>query len=254
MAGRPQELDMYFPTKGDIDGPWPVVVYIHGGGWAQGDKTQGKWLANLLNPSGYIVVLVNYRMYPDFYFPAFIEDPKCAVRFLRAHAERYSLDPNRIAAWGSSAGGHLVMLLGTTDKEPGWDVGEYPDQSSRVQAVVNIAGPADLSVRGTPKLEPLMRLAFNALPEDRLSYSPIIYASADDPPFFIVQGDQDDVVPLQQSESMYNALTQAGVSAQLVIIQNGAHPMVPAGAKPMNPTPSEVLQMAYNFLEAILKE
>jgi acetyl esterase/lipase len=253
MGDRQQTLDIYFPTDGNSNGPWPVVVYIHGGGWTQGDKTQGKWLANWLNPYGYAVVLVNYRMYPDFYFPAFIEDPKCAVRFLRAHAREYSLNPRRMAAWGSSAGGHLALLLGTTNKNVGWDVGEYPGQSSRVQAVVDIAGPTDLTVRGTPNLEPLIRLAFNAVPKDRGPYSPVTYASADDPPIFMVHGDQDDVVQLQQSKTMYDALIQVGGQAQLVIAKNGTHSMTAAGNKPMTPSMPEILEMARQFLDAILK-
>jgi acetyl esterase/lipase len=254
MGGQPQNLDIYFPTGGDdINGPWPVVVYVHGGGWTQGDKTQGKWLANWLNPYGYMVVTVNYRMYPDFYFPAFIEDPKCAIRFLRAHAGRYRLNSNRIGVWGPSAGGHLALLLGTADKSAGWDVGEYPGQSSRVQAVVNIAGPSDLTVPGTPNLEPLIRLAFNAPPEDRAPYSPVMYASDDDAAFFIVHGDQDDVVPVQQGRAMYNVLTQAGASVQLVIAKNGNHSLAAAGKKPMSPSLPEILQMARNFLDAFLK-
>lgn len=254
MGDLPQKLDIYFPTGGDRSGPWPVVVYIHGGAWTNGDKTQGKWLANMLNPGGYLVALVNYRTYPDFYFPAFIEDPKCAIRFLRAHAQTYSLNPRRMAAWGSSAGGHLTALVGTADKNAGWDVGEYLDQSSRVQAAVALAGPMDLSVPGTKKLEPQINLAFNAPPEERGSYSPLTYVSQDDPPFFIIQGDRDDVVPLEQSQAMYDALVNVGVPVQLVIAQNGNHSFVAAGNKPMSPSMLEILQMAVQFLDSILKD
>lgn len=254
MGGQPQNLDIYFPTGGDdINGPWPVVVYLHGGGWTQGDKTEGKWLANWLNPAGYMVVMVNYRMYPDFYFPAFIEDPKCAIRFLRAHAGRYKLDSKRIAAWGVSAGGHLASLLGTADKRAGWDVGEYPGQSSLVQAVVDIAGPSDLTVPGTPKLEPLIKLAFNAPPEERGPYSPVTYASHDDPPFLIIHGDKDDAVLVQQGHAMYNAMRQAGVPAQLVIVKNGGHNLTATGAEPTSPTQAELGQIMLAFLKKVLK-
>ena len=131
--GLPQKMDIYFPKSG---GPWPVFLYVHGGGWDKGDKAEGAgW--NYLNDKGYLVVSVNYRLAAyNIKFPAMIEDVKCAVRYLRAHALEYNLNPDRIGALGASAGGHLVALLGTSDKSAGWDVGEYLDQSSRVQAVI----------------------------------------------------------------------------------------------------------------------
>src|SRR5512140_2368186 len=137
---RPQKMDLYFPGAG---GPWPVVAYVHGGGWRYGDKSEAGLLAAGMTARGYLVASINYRLYPAGKFPDMIEDVKCAVRSLRAHAGQYNLDPARIAAVGISAGGHLVALLGTADKSAGWDVGEYLDQSSRVQAVVAMAAPTD---------------------------------------------------------------------------------------------------------------
>ena len=144
MDGQPQKMDLYFPGSG---GPWPVFLYVHGGGWNKGDKAEGAgW--RYLNEQGYLVVSVNYRLAAyNIKFPAMIEDVKCAVRSLRAHAGEYNLDPDHIGALGASAGGHLVALLGTSDRAAGWELGEYLDQSSRVQAVVAQAVFSDFTLR-----------------------------------------------------------------------------------------------------------
>jgi len=135
-------MDVYFPDSG---GPWPALVYVHGGSWMRGDKSEAMMFAGNMTSQGYLVVSINYRLYPPARFPAMIEDVKCAVRSLRAHAGEYNLDPDRIGAFGVSAGGHLVSLLGTSDQSDGWDVGEYLGQSSRVKAVIAMAPVTDLS-------------------------------------------------------------------------------------------------------------
>lgn len=251
MDGQPQMLDIYFPSEG---GPWPVVIYIHGGSWMNGDKAEAKELAEWLNPHGYAVVSVNYRMYPRVKFPSLIQDPKCAVRFLRANATKYNLSPERFATWGASAGGHLAALLGTSDASMGWDVGEYTDQSSRVQAVVDMSGPADLSVDVTNSgLRSIVMLAFGTKPEARAVASPVTYATSDDPPFIIIHGDRDSVVPVEQGQAMYDALIKAGVSAKLVIVKNGEHDLTATGAETTSPTQDEVGEMLIDFLEKTLK-
>jgi acetyl esterase/lipase len=126
-----------------------------------GDKSEAGLFASMMTAQGYLVVSINYRLYPAAQFPAMIQDVKCAVRSLRANAVQYNLDPNRIGAFGVSAGGHLAALLGTTDASVGWDVGEYLDQSSRVQAVIAMAGVMDLS-RNFPNadIEAMRRVGF----------------------------------------------------------------------------------------------
>ncbi len=251
MGKQPQQMDIYFPDKG---GPWPVVFYIHGGGWSTGDKIEAGGLAQWLNPLGYVVVSVNYRMYPTFYFPAYIEDPKCGVRFLRAHAAEYNLNPNRFAAWGASAGGHLAALLGTADKSAGWDVGEYPDQSSRVQAVVDMAGPSDLAAGFEQTgLEAVILLGFDTVPDGKSKASPITYVSADDPPFLILHGDKDGLVPVEQGQAIYDALMKAGVPATLVIVKNGGHNITAVEAGPISPTKEEIDQILLDFLQKTLQ-
>jgi acetyl esterase/lipase len=217
-----QKMDIYFPQSG---GPWPTVVYIHGGGWMHGDKSEAALFASGMNSMGFLVVSLNYRLYPPATFPAMIEDVKCGIRSLRAHAGEYNLDPNRIAAMGASAGGHLVSLLGTTDQSAGWDIGEYLDQSSRVQAVISLAAVMDLS-QTFPNadgndVETMKRIGFNE--SNMLEASPVTHVSLNDPPFLLIHGDHDELVPYQQSQLMYDRLVQANVPAQLVIVKNASH-------------------------------
>jgi acetyl esterase/lipase len=251
MGGLPQKMDIYFPETG---GPWPVVYYVHGGSWMNGDKAEAEGLAKWLNPLGYLVASVNYRMYPSVKFPALIEDPKCGVRFLRAHAAEYNIDPERIAAWGASAGGHLVALLGTTEASAGFDTGEYLEQSSRVQAVVDISGPSDLALTfKNSGLLTVIMLGFAIKPEARAFGSPVTYATADDPPFLIIHGDQDEVVPVEQGQVMYDALTKVGAPAKLVIVKNGRHNLADPTVT-TTPSLSEVGQIQLDFLaETLLK-
>jgi acetyl esterase/lipase len=123
-------MDIYYPRK--ASGPVPIAVYVHGGAWAVGDKT---WVTAPLDieeliDRGYMLCAIDYRLAPRYKFPAQIEDVKCAIRFLRANASKYGIDPTRIGAWGESAGGHLVALLGVTDSSAGLEgSGGYADQS-----------------------------------------------------------------------------------------------------------------------------
>src|SRR4051812_42005020 len=139
-SGSPaQRLDLYLPAKST--GVRPLVVWIHGGGWVGGSKNQVN--AAPLLASGYAVASVEYRFSQDAIFPAQIEDCKAAIRWLRAHATEYELDPAHIGAWGASAGGHLVAMLGTTSETHEFDKGENLDQSSGVQCVLDWFGTSD---------------------------------------------------------------------------------------------------------------
>ncbi len=238
-----QKMDVYFP---DLGGPWPVLAYVHGGSWMHGDKAEAIMFADRMTAQGYLLVSINYRLYPEGKFPNMIEDVKCAIRFLRAHASEFNLDPNRIAAIGPSAGGHLVSLLGTSDVSAGWDVGEYLEQSSRVQAVVAMAPVTDLT-RSFPNadIEAMRGVGFG---EDNIVLaSPITHVTPDDPPFLLIHGDQDTAVPYEQSQIMYDRLTQTNVPAQLVIVQRAGHSLTsPDGSA--TPTFDEINQIILNFL------
>jgi acetyl esterase/lipase len=244
----PQKMDVYFPDSG---GPWPALVYVHGGSWMHGDKSEAVMIASGMTSQGYLVVSLNYRLYPAGKFPNMIEDVKCGIRSLRAHATVYNLDPNRIAAMGPSAGGHLVSLLGTSDESAGWDVGEYLDQSSRVQAVIAMAPVTDLS-RKFPNsdIETMKLVGFGE--HNVAQASPITYVTADDPPFLLIHGDQDTLVPYEQSQLMYDRLVQMNVPAQLVIVKNAGHSFVaPNGSA--TPTLGEINQIMLDFLARYLK-
>ncbi len=254
--GVPLKMDIYYPETDT--GPWPVAMYVHGGGWVSGDKADGAGIRDIpaLRQAGFLVVAVNYRLAPEHKFPAQIEDVKCAVRYLRAHAARYHLDPQRIAVWGGSAGGHLVALLGTADESAGWDVGEYLDQSSRVQAVVDMFGPTDLaaedffSMRREHKAQVLFGIPDLSNPAVQQA-SPIHHVSADDPPFLIIHGAQDDLVPLSQSQAFYKALQAAGVPAQLIVVENAGHGLARRGGTP-SPSRGEISQRIVEFFQEAL--
>jgi acetyl esterase/lipase len=243
-----QKMDVYFPESG---GPWSAVVYVHGGSWTHGDKSEAAMFAQLMTSQGYLVVSLNYRLYPEATFPAMIQDVKCAIRSLRAHASEYNLDPNRIAAVGPSAGGHLVALLGTTDPNAGWDVGEYLDQSSRVQAVIAMAGVMDLS-RSFPNanLESIRLIGFGEY--NVVEASPITHVTVDDPPFLLIHGDLDELVPYEQSQLMYDKLVEMNVPAQLVIVTNATHSFIGPNGN-TTPTLVELNQIIFDFLAKYLQ-
>jgi acetyl esterase/lipase len=226
-----QKLDLYLP-KGEKK--LPLIIWVHGGAWLGGIKENGVPAGYLAE--GYAVASINYRLSQDAIFPAQIEDCKAAVRWLRANAEKYNLDPNRFGAWGESAGGHLVALLGTTGETDEFDVGEYRRVSSRVQTVVDYFGPTDLlqmdehrpadgQVHNTAD-SPESRLIGGSIQENKdkvAKANPITYVSKDDPPFLIVHGDADRLVPHHQSELLEAALKKAGVPVSFYTVKGEGH-------------------------------
>jgi acetyl esterase/lipase len=229
-------------------GPWPAVIAIHGGGWSEGDKS-GFDLGPLMR--GYLVASINYRLYPAYRFPAMIEDVKSAIRYLRAHANTLNIDPGRIGLIGHSAGGHLAALAGLADETAGWEVGDFLEQSSRVQAVVVLSGPADLS-----KALPLAwadELRYSVFGERQWSTaSPVSYARADAPPFLIVHGNSDPVVPFEQGKALHDALRAHGARSELLVVRNGGHGFEPVGGA-VSPALDEVARNVLRFLEKNLR-
>lgn len=254
VDGVALKMDLYFPPQASK--PSPVAIYVHGGGWSQGDKTQGSVIPFTdLASQGFLVAAVNYRLAPRYKFPAMIDDVKCAVRYLRANATKLNMDPSRIGAWGGSAGGHLVALLGATDASAGFDVGEYADQSSRVQAVVDMFGPADLSAMFPASSARIIQNVFEikaSAEETAKLASPVTYVTKDDPPFLIMQGDKDHTVPPEQSQILYDRLQAAGVPASLVMVKNAGHGFVPTGGA-ISPTREELIKMISDFFNKNLK-
>lgn len=231
-----QRLELYLPKepKGDR---LPLIAFIHGGGWRAGDKGGGlNQLLPFLSTGEYAGASIGYRLSGDATWPAQIHDCKAAIRWLRAHADKYGYDPERIAVMGSSAGGHLVALLGTSGGVESLEgnLGAHVGVSSRVACVVDLFGPANMLTMGDfPS-----RIDHNApdSPESLLlggpvqqvrdrarEASPVTYVTADDPPFLIIHGTDDPVVPYDQSVKFDQALRTAGVSSILLSIQQGEH-------------------------------
>ena len=216
-----QRLDLYLPENAKK--PIPVIVWVHGGGWSGGSKANSP--AVRFVPRGFAVASINYRLSQHAIFPAQIHDCKAAVRWLRAHADEYNLDRTRFAAWGSSAGGQLVALMGTTNgvKELEGNLGVL-DQSSDIQAVVDWFGPTDFLTVG-PKETRTKLLGGDAQQnkEQARKASPMSYVSKNSVPHLIMHGDQDNTVPIAQSETFANALKAVGVDITFVKIEGAAH-------------------------------
>lgn len=233
---RPFLLDIYLPHLSSTEQLLPILVFIHGGGWEINGKENcpGSDFAQ----KGFAVACINYRYSREAIFPAQIQDVQEAVRWLKAHAQQYNLDRDRIGVLGDSAGGHLSALLGTADDDPRL-TGKtaYPHISSQVQAVADWYGPTDFSrvppaFTGSPRLDNLAQYKSNpwflytkavygllgGSVSDRKSLAtlanPITYIDPKDPPFLIIHGDQDKVVPLSQSEMLAKALQAKGVEVE----------------------------------------
>lgn len=235
--GHPrQKLDLYLPERADQTKPLPLVVWIHGGGWKKGTKEFFHAQPEVLK-NGFALASVNYRLTNHAQFPAQIHDCKSAIRYLRAHASEYGIDPKQIGIWGSSAGGHLVALLGTSGdvKELEGALG-VTGVSSRVQAVCDYFGPSDLvemgkkpyrgGDEGDAEQSPISKLlggTINSNLEKAKQASPVTYISSDDPPFLILHGDQDPLVPLAQSTEFDCLLKKAGLSSEFNFRKGKGH-------------------------------
>lgn len=237
-------LDLYLPNTNVVK---PVVVYVHGGGWNSGSKDKycspatkfgsTPTTATFMN-RGYAVACINYRLSTEASMPAQIEDVKSAIRWLRANAAKYKLG-SKIGIWGGSAGGYLAAMAGTTGDVSQFDKGQNLQFSSRVQAVVDEFGPTDLTAwANTPGGNPpysqnqlrysmvgrLLGGEVLTIPDKAKAANPITYATADDPPFDIFHGDNDPIVPVDQSKLLDQALKKAGAQSTLTIVPSADHP------------------------------
>ena len=237
VGDRDLLLDLYLPATDGPGGtrPRPVIVFFHGGGWRVGDKSEmAKWAPGLVGETGCALASVNYRLSNEGRFPTQIIDAKTAVRWVRANAGRFGLDPRRVGAMGFSAGGHLAALLGTTAgtaalEDPGMG---NPHESARVQAVCDVSGPVDLnipttSIIGKLSVYGLLGGSAPSRPDLVRQADPSLYVEAADPPFLIIQGDQDTLVTPAHAQKLYAALKAKGVDATLDLVTGGGH--VPYG-------------------------
>lgn len=260
-----QKLDIYIPENGN--GPFPVIISIHGGAFMMGDKADGQ-----VNPMleglkrGYAVVSINYRMSGEAIFPALVQDVKAAIRYVRANASKYKLNPDKIAAWGGSAGGYLSAMAGTSgDIKPLEDLSlGNATYSSKVQAVVDWFGPIDflqmdLQFKASGKGKPdhseanspeskILGKQITLIPELVGIANPTIYISPDDPVFFIQHGSEDRLVPTEQSVNFAAALKKVlGEEKVYFEVLKGANHGGPAFET------AENLQKIFQFLDKHLK-
>lgn len=238
LDGTTLLMDIDIP-KNQGPGPFPAILSIHGGGWYAGTRQQTGGTLQVYR--GYVVARLDYRLSGTWKFPSQIRDCKSAIRYLRKHAARYNIDPDHIAAWGESAGGHLAALLGTSGGDPYLEGNSSVfTESSIIQAVVDIYGPTDLSqVSSHPSegCEPqpaenprsfysrLFGAPLDTVPQQVERANPAAYVTPDDPPFFIVHGTADCLVPFHQSQLLVDALTGRGVNVTFVPVPDKGHGM-----------------------------
>ncbi len=236
-ANARQMLDLFVP-KTPADKPRPLVVYIHGGGWEGGSKNDAGVLPALITNGNYVAASVGYRLTNEAHWPAQIHDCKAAIRWLRAHAGENGIDPDRIAVFGISAGGHLVSLLGTTSgdgpKELEGDIGADKGVSTKVSCVINFCGPANfltfagkgsiISVEapGTA-ITKLLGGPLSANKDAVTAASPVTHITKNDPPFLHIHGTKDNLVPYSQALEFDAALEKAGVPSTLLTGTDGGH-------------------------------
>lgn len=228
QAGE-QELTLHLARPKNVSGKLPALVYIHGGGWRGGNKDIHKADIVAAAERGYLAVSVGYRLVPAARFPAQVEDVKCAVRWLRAHADQWSIDPGRIGAIGFSAGAHLSLLLGTMDSTDGLEGDSgWPEQSSKVQAVVAYFGPTNFVGVNFPITSRQLVVDFLGGPEAEQAEhyrqaSPLSYVNAGDAPTLIFHGTADILVPYDQALAMGTALAKVRVPGRVEMMLGAGH-------------------------------
>jgi acetyl esterase/lipase len=262
-GGVSQTMDVYQPTAAGKQAP--TVVFIHGGGWVSGNSSlpAGSVEADVeeeLVHKGWVFISIKYRLAPTFRWPAQLEDAKCAIRYVRVNAGALHIDPSRIAVMGASAGGHLANMVGLTGDTTSFVAGSHPDVSSAVAAVVDEYGPTNLTSPDLidAKVLPLLVKATFGQPVGHrtptlVAASPVTYVHPGAPPFLVIHGVRDAIVPPSQSEMLVDALRAAGDSAQLILVQNAAHGLVHRGDGPVTPSVAMVAADIVQFLTAQLQ-
>jgi acetyl esterase/lipase len=223
-GGHPLLLDIYEPAA-RVSGLRPAVVLIHGGGWTSFDRTTMRGMGTFLARSGFVAFSVDYRLMhgPENLWPVQLDDVQRAVRWIRANASKYGVDPDHIGAFGHSAGAQLAALLGMEETHDNSDpaLAKY---SSKVQAVVDVSGPTDFTTHGDSDADAFLAAFFGGdyahHPAIWQDASPVFHASRNASPFLIIHGTHDDNVPMAQAQELADKLKQAGVSVKLVKVED----------------------------------
>jgi acetyl esterase/lipase len=260
-GGKAQTLDVYEPPSGVA--VHPLLIIVHGGSWAFGNSAmdqQGQLTQRVVKgvlAHGFAVVSINYRLAPADQWPAQIVDTRCTVRYLRATAARWHVDPHRFTALGDSAGAHLVSLDAlSAQQEPQWNSGEYAGQSSALQTVVDCWGRTDLNARGWSRLaigigRNVFRVGLGSQTDVLWRASPVTYVHPGAPPFLIIQGTSDTLVPPQQSAEFQARLLAVGDAATLVDVAHAGHGLEPSGGD-IVPSLDTLAQRTVSFLVSIV--
>ncbi len=232
IDGKVLKLDLYLPATDTA----PLVIYVHGGVWRNGDKTAGRNFATALAKEGFAVASLDFRQTTDAPFPANIHDIKAGIRFLRANAGQYGYNAGRIGITGESSGAHLALLAGVTngDGELEGKVGDNLATSSDVQAIVSYFAATDLTTilaQSTPfglsVREPGLTLLLGALPDKKPELarlaSPVFHVDGKDPPLYLLHGDRDPQMPVNQSLQMLGAYKAAGLDVTFDPVHGAAH-------------------------------
>ena len=245
-------MDIFLPPH--PGGVVPAVLFVHGGGWAAGDARHATLLpqiADALTQRGIAFATIDYRLAPRDPYPAQLDDVQCALDFIRTSGPSLGIDPTRLAAWGESAGGHLVAMLAETDE------GGSAAAGSPLRAVVDWYGPTDLDgFAANSDLAPVINLVFGAWPGSHSavlrSASPALHARAGLPPFLIVQGSEDSLVPPKQSSEFDAALQRNGVSSQLITVERAGHDFSQPLFFGSDPSESDIVEQTVAFVLAKL--
>lgn len=229
VDGKALALDLYVPKPGA-----PLVVYVHGGAWRAGTKADG--VPMFLVDAGFAVASLEFRQTTDAPFPANVHDIKAGIRFLRAKAAEYGYDTDKVLITGASSGAHLAVLVGVTngDAQLEGDVGDYPDSSSDVQAILSYFAATDLTTIlslstpfGVGVREPALKLLLgdlpDAVPELAQQASPVYHVDASDPPLLLLHGDRDPQMPVNQSLQMLGKYEEFGLDVDFIPVHGAAH-------------------------------
>ena len=259
-GGKPLTLDIYEPAG--AAGPHPLLVFAHGGSWAFGSSRlaeQSQLVQRVVTgvlARGFAVASVNYRLAPADPWPAQVVDVRCALRYLRVNASRWQVDTTRFTVMGNSAGAQLVSLAAlSAGQVPAWDTAQWPAPAPPIAAVVDLWGPIDLLAPGWGPTaieigQVVFRVQLGNQDEVLRAASPVTYVRAGAPPFLIVQGLADTLVPPQQATELRDRLVAAGDAATLVTVANAGHELRPAGGA-ITPSVDAIAQQAVAFLTSV---
>lgn len=253
-GNRPLMMDAYIPPVSVQ--PRPMVVFIHGGGWRAGDKGSGKAYLDVLAKAGFVAFSIDYRLTPEASFPAQIFDCKAAVRYVRKHAKEFGGNADEIGVVGMSAGAHLAALLGTSGGVPRLegDEGET-GVSSSVQAVSDWFGPSDFTISAdlpqnvVSMVQELLGGKPSDVPDTAADASPVTFVDAADPPFQIIHGTEDPLVPISQSFKLRDVLKHQGVPVELIEVPGGGH----SGFEKTTPNTQDLMERMVEFFRLNLR-